>query len=121
MKTVYTGVDIIEIARIEEAIKEPAFIEKIFTKAEIKNCKRKNQAEYYAGRFAAKEAIYKAISKRMEYETLDWLDVEILSDKNGRPIINFLTGSLKRYEKRMDLSISHNRTMSVATAALVLD
>ncbi len=120
MKNVYTGVDIIEIARIEEAMKEKGFLERIFTEKEIALCTRKNEAEFYAGRFAAKEAIFKALSKRLEYDQIDWKDIEILADSKGRPEVVFNKGSLKRYQSRIDVSISHNRTMSVATAVLSL-
>ncbi len=92
MKHMYTGIDIIEIARIEESIKKPEFIKKIFTKKEIELCTRKNKAEFYAGRFAAKEAIFKAISQRVGTQKIDWLDIEILSEPNGRPEIVFYNG-----------------------------
>ena len=120
MKHVYTGIDIIEIDRMAESIKKPGFLEKIFTKNEIALCTRKNEAEFYAGRFAATEAIYKALSQRAGFEKIDWLDMEILSAENGRPVLNFLNGSIKRFENKMDISISHNKTTSVAIAVLVL-
>lgn len=120
MKYIYTGIDIIEIDRIAESIKDKRFLEKIFTEKEQALCTRKNEAEFYAGRFAAKEAIFKALSNRMAHKKLDWLDVEILADKNGRPKINFLKGGLKLYENKIDVSISHNKTTSVASAVLSL-
>lgn len=120
MKNVYTGIDIIEIDRIAESIKDEKFLEKVFTEREIALCTRKNEAEFYAGRFAAKEALFKALSQRMERETFNWLDVEILDEKNGRPKINFLKGSFKRFENRIDVSISHNKTTAVACAVLSL-
>lgn len=120
MKNIYTGIDIIEIERIEESMKKECFLEKIFTEKEIALCTRKNKAEFFAGRFAAKEAIYKALSERMSHETIVWKDMEILADDKGRPKINFLKGSLKRFENKIDVSISHNRTISTATAVFVL-
>lgn len=119
MKHVYTGIDIIEIDRIAESIKKPEFIKKIFTAKEIALCTRKNEAEFYAGRFAAKEAIFKALSYRIESDKIDWLDIEILAAENGRPVINFLNGKIKRYETKIDVSISHNKTTTVAVAVLV--
>lgn len=92
MSHVYTGIDIIEIDRIAESIKKPDFLKKIFTKKEIELCTRKNKAEFYAGRFAAKEAIFKALSQRIGSENIDWLDVEILAAPNGRPEIVFYNG-----------------------------
>ena len=120
MSRVYTGIDIIEIDRIKESIEKEGFLEKIFTDKEIELCTRKNKAEFFAGRFAAKEAIYKALSYRIPVEKVDWKDVEVLSDEKGRPRINFINGSLKRFENKMDVSISHNRTMSTAVAVLIL-
>lgn len=120
MKDIYTGIDIIEIDRIAESIKEENFLKKVFTEKEIALCTRKNEAEFYAGRFAAKEAIFKALSQRLINKKTDWLDVEILEEENGRPRINFLKGDLKRFENKIDVSISHNRTTSVASAVLLL-
>lgn len=92
MKHVYTGIDIIEISRIAESIKKPEFLKKVFTEKEIKLCTRKNAAEFYAGRFAAKEAILKAISQRVDTESINWLEIEILAAANGRPEIVFYNG-----------------------------
>ena len=120
MKHVYTGIDIIEIDRIAESIKKPEFLKKIFTEKEIELCTRKNKAEFFAGRFAAKEAIFKALSQRAGLEKINWLDIEILAAENGRPILNFLHGGIKRFENKMDVSISHNKSNSIAVAVLVL-
>jgi len=63
---IYTGTDIIEIDRIKDAIKSDTFIKKIFTEKEIEYCESKKdpaRIQSYAARFAAKEAIFKAISK----------------------------------------------------------
>ena len=74
-----TGIDIIEVDRIQKAIDRwgDFFLKHIFTNKEIlcgKN--RKNTAQYFASRFAAKEAVYKAISNKPD---LGWLDFEILN------------------------------------------
>ena len=65
-----TGTDIIEIERIQESIDSlgEKFLEKIYTKKEIQYCESKNKMKYqhYAARFAAKEAIFKAITKILE-------------------------------------------------------
>ena len=67
---VLCGTDIIEISRIQKAIEKSGqrFLEIVYTPAEIEYCESKRQAKYchYAGRFAAKEAIYKAVSSLLE-------------------------------------------------------
>ena len=64
------GTDIIEINRIKEAIENlgDKFINRVFTEKEIKYCEEKNVMKYqhYAARFAAKEAVFKAISKKLD-------------------------------------------------------
>ena len=87
------GTDIIEIDRIEEAISSlnDKFLERVYTEDEIKYCESKNKMKYqhYAGRFAAKEAIFKVISDFLDskYE-INWKNIEIVNDKNGRPKVN---------------------------------
>ena len=64
---VLCGTDIIEISRIKEAIEKEKinFIERVYTKKEIEYCegKNKNKYQHYAARFAAKEAVFKALSQ----------------------------------------------------------
>ncbi len=81
------GTDIIEIDRIRKAIEEQneKFLNEVYTEYEIEYCDSKNAVKYqhYAARFAAKEAIFKAISNKLENKfELTWKDVEIINDKN---------------------------------------
>lgn len=82
------GTDIIEIDRIKRAIEDnEKFIEEVYTKEEIKYCEGKNKVKYqhYAARFAAKEAIFKAISNRLKTKfEMTWKDVETLNDENRK-------------------------------------
>lgn len=84
-----TGVDIIEVNRIEESIKSlgEKFLKRVFTDYEIEYCNSKNNMKYqhYAARFAAKEAIFKAISNSLnsKYE-ITWTDIEIRNDENRK-------------------------------------
>ena len=78
------GTDIIEISRIKDSIenKGKVFLDKIYTLAEIEYCENRRNAKYqhYAGRFAAKEAIFKAISETLENKyDIAWTDVEIIN------------------------------------------
>ena len=75
------GTDIVEIERIKKAIerKEEKFLESIYTNREIEYCEARKLQKYqsYAARFAAKEAIYKALSKYIDFE-YSFKDFEIL-------------------------------------------
>ena len=112
------GTDIIEINRIKEAIEELGdnFKNKIYTKKEIEYCESKNQSKYqhYAVRFAAKEAIFKAISNFLEdkYE-ISWKDVQIENDEKGKPKVKWL--NIKFNDIQLDLSLSHCKQYAVAT------
>ena len=82
------GVDIIEIDRIEKAIKKQnKFLEKIFTNKEIEYFQnRKMNIEVIAGNFAAKEAISKALGTG--FRGISFLDIEVLRDEIGKPLVN---------------------------------
>ena len=121
---VLTGTDIIEIDRIKQSIEnlENRFINEIFTQKEIEYCESKKQAKYqhYAARFAAKEALFKAISKLLnnKYE-LSWKNAEILNDKNGKPYINFINTNIKNKIEDIDISISHCKLYATANVVLI--
>ena len=78
------GVDIIEISRIEKAIERQGekFLHTIYTETEIQYCEshKTNKFQHYAARFAAKEALYKALSEIILKENLEWTDFEITND-----------------------------------------
>ena len=112
------GTDIIEVSRIKESIEKlgDKFLNKIYTKKEIEYCLRKNNMKYqhFAARFAAKEAIFKAISSLLKnkYE-ITWTDVEVLNDENGRPYVHFLNNNYNI--EQIDISISHLKEYAIAT------
>lgn len=110
------GVDLIEISRIAEAIgRHPRFVEHVFTAREIDYCASKGHPEAsYAGRFAAKEAVAKALGV-----SLGWRDVEILCDANGKPYC-VLHGRAARIAGNgtVHISISHTREHAIAQAAI---
>ena len=121
---VLCGTDIIEINRIKESIERSGehFLKTIYTEEEIKYCKRKKNAKYthYAGRFAAKEAIFKAVSSLLKnkYE-IAWTDVQVINDENGRPNIEFLNKQFNNI-KSIDISISHCKNYAVATVTILV-
>jgi len=118
------GTDIIKISRIEESIEKHGrdFIDKVYTDYEFNYCesKQKIKFQHFAARFAAKEAIYKAISNFDETTEADFLDVEIINAVTGKPKVRFLNGLTYLNEYTMDLSISHCEEYAVATAVIVL-
>ncbi len=107
------GIDIIEIERIEKALDEHGqhFLDRIFTKREQEDCN--GNAVRLAGRFAAKEAIAKALGTGFG-KALSWLDIEITNDENGKPI-----ATLSRKDQRVDISLSHCKSHATAVAMVV--
>ncbi len=117
-----TGTDIIEIDRIKESIEstEGKFCERVYTENEIKYCESKNMQKYqhYAGRFAVKEAVFKAISQSLENKyDISWKDIEVLNDNNGRPYVNILKSDIKFND--IDISISHCKKYAVANVVVI--
>lgn len=116
------GTDIIEIDRIKESIETlgEKFLKKVYTNNEIQYCesKRAQKYQHYAARFAAKEAIFKAISESLadKFE-LGWNDYEVSNDETGKPIVKITGLDLKNIE--IDLSISHCKQYAVATAVAI--
>lgn len=116
------GTDIIEVCRIKESIEKMGdkFLNKVYTEKEIEYCNSKNKMKYqhFAARFAAKEAIFKAISNILEdkYE-ITWKDVEILNDKNGRPYVHFINNNYNI--KQIDISLSHLKEYAIANCIIV--
>ena len=121
---ILTGTDIIEISRIKESIESLGdnFKNKIYTEKEIEYCENRKNAKYqhYAGRFAAKEAIFKAISELLDnkYE-VSWKDAEILNDSQGKPRVTFTSEKLQEKIENIDISISHCKDYAVCSVVLV--
>jgi len=110
-----TGVDITEVRRIRQAVEKwgEDFLNRIFTKEEIRNAKTKiSLYQHLAGRFAAKEAIFKAVGDNQ----LSWQDIQIHNDEVGKPICIFLNGRGK--DINVVISISHVKTYAVANAVV---
>jgi holo-[acyl-carrier protein] synthase len=121
---IQTGIDIIEVKRIEEAIEKQGerFLKTIYTPKEIEYCEKTNKMKYqhYAARFAAKEAIYKAISFAIaEKEDNILTKIEIVNEKSGKPIANIEKLKIQNIET-MDLSISHLQDYAVASFVILL-
>lgn len=110
------GVDIVAIERIKKMYEKfgRKFLERLFTEKEINySFKHSNPFPHLAARFAAKEAIIKALKKP---DGLNLKDIEIINSSDGSPVVKIG----KIYNKKIFLSISHERTHTVALA-LVID
>ncbi|MDK1082222.1 MAG: holo-ACP synthase [Anaerolineae bacterium] len=111
-----TGVDLIEISRIEEVISRHGkrYLERIYTPAELDLCGKR--IECLAGRFAAKEAVSKALGCGIG--DVDWKEIEILGDELNAPVLH-LHGKASQMAKKLGLkswsvSLSHSRNQTVA-------
>jgi holo-[acyl-carrier protein] synthase len=116
-----TGVDLIEIARIEEVVARHGkhYLERIFTPAELEYCGKR--AESLAGRFAAKEAVAKALGSGIGDVT--WKEIEVLGDEQNAPTLT-LHGNAAAKAKKLGLmnwsvSISHSQSHSIALAVAI--
>ena len=130
---VTTGIDIIEVGRVKDAIEEmeDKFLNKIYTEQEIEYCNNSKLMKYqhFAARFAVKEAVFKAIS---DYDNLDkedlWKSIEVINKESGKPVIN-----VEKLKKKMgktadnlelkdvEISISHIQEYAVASAVAVFE
>lgn len=114
------GNDIVEIDRIKKAIdKNQKFRDRVYSPREIDYIdKKSNPYPSYAGRFAAKEAVSKAMGTGVRGFNL--FDIEILNDELGKPYVKF-TGELgeKYAEFHIMLTISHSREYATAVAILM--
>ena len=117
------GTDIIEIKRIKESINDlgTKFLERVYTDKEIEYCESKNNQKYqhYAARFAAKEAVFKAISSRLNNKyDIGWKNIEVVNDENGRPHAGLLDIEIQEIEE-MDISISHCKEYAIANVVVM--
>ena len=118
------GTDIIEIDRIRESIEstDGKFCERVYTKSEIKYCESKKNQKYqhYSARFAAKEAVFKAISELLQNKyDISWQDIEIINDENGKPHVKILKTEIMQKIENIDLSISHCKLYATANVVVI--
>lgn len=115
------GIDIVEIERIADCMmKRPErFLNRLFTPVEQQYCLSKSNASiYFAGRFAAKEAVLKVMGTGLR--NVKWLEIEIVKDDLGKPHVRLCGAAEVLAEKqgisKILLSISHSRRYAVAQA-----
>lgn len=117
------GCDIIEIERIARAIKSESFIRRVFTAEEAAYCQRRGQqaAASFAARFAAKEAVLKALGTGLREGSLQEIAVD--NDGLGKPLVQ-LSGQFAMLAKQLgvkniQISLSHSREL--ATAYVIME
>ncbi len=116
------GIDLVEIQRIKVAIDRygERFTNRIFTPWEIEYCLSKiNPALSFAGRFAVKEAVFKAIGTGFA-EGVKWKSVEVVNDRRGQPQVR-LGRAIRNHtgNNKIVISLSHTSNYAVASAILV--
>lgn len=113
------GIDLIEIERIAELFSKDDAIIKIFTDKEAAYCKKYRDCfTHFAGRWAAKEAIAKALGIGFGKE-LSFLDIEILPDHSGKPICHPSSKLLHLIgDSQIELSITHCKNYAAAVALI---
>ena len=116
------GTDIVNVTRIKDTIEElgDTFKKRVYTDEEISYCESRRMCKYesYAARFAAKEAVYKAISPAKN-EGGVFTEVEIKNEENGRPYI-VLHGELEKLinGRNIEVSLSHEKEYAIATVVI---
>ena len=121
MKILGIGVDIVDISRFKKLIKNKSFIKRIFTKSEILNSKKTNlKANYFSKRFAAKEAMMKALGTGFR-KGVNFNDICVINNKLGKPDIKYndkvkklIISRFKISSFNLFISISDEKKYSIA-------
>ena len=115
------GVDLIEISRVERALARfgDRFLQRVFTPAEV--LYSRGRLPELAARFAAKEAVSKALGvgvRMLSPLGIDWRDVEVTGDRRGKPLLHLHGRAAKRAEElglaEWVVSLSHSRDLAIA-------
>lgn len=119
-----TGIDVVEVERIARSIERYGlrFLSRVFTAGEIAYSQRKkNCAESFAARFAAKEAGAKALGTGIQHG-ITWTEMEVRRAPGQRPTLHFSGRALEMAErlgvKRVSLSLTHSKTVAIAAVSL---
>lgn len=115
------GIDIVEIDRIKKSVEEfgDKFLERIFTQTELEySLSKKNKYQHLAARFAAKEAVIKALSSFNK--TINLKDIEVYNQINGIPIVKIYgeANSILGDDKVLNISLSHTEKYATCVAIL---
>ncbi len=111
-----TGIDIIEIVRIQEALNRwgERFLQRVYTEAELRQCRQKPPR--LAIRFSGKEAVMKALGTGVK--GIDWKEIEILTEPSGQPLVHLHGKAQKKAEElgleQLAISLSHSKEYAIA-------
>ncbi|HBR87512.1 MAG TPA: holo-[acyl-carrier-protein] synthase [Candidatus Marinimicrobia bacterium] len=117
---IFIGTDIVDVSRIRQLIDDHSdrFIERTYTDKEQSYCAGKSDpAVHYSGRFAAKEAIKKALMTSGITDPISWVEMEIVPDHNGAPIVNLHGNLFANLDCKV--SISHTQDTAISTAVII--
>jgi len=112
----HVGTDIIEIARIQEAVNcwGEAFLHRVYTDSEVQQCRERPSS--LAARFAGKEAVIKALGT--ENKNVSWREIEILSQPGGKPVVRLYgkaqDGAARLGINEFAVSLSHSKKYAIA-------
>lgn len=117
------GIDIVPVNRFQKLVAKKTFLTRNFTVSEIEYCKKKhNSAVHFAGKFAAKEAVSKALKLEWK-EGLNWKEIEIQNKVSGAPyaILQGHTKNIftKKNFTKLEISISHCSEYAIAIAVVL--
>ena len=111
------GIDLIEVDRIRQKIHDQAFLERVFTEKERTEClRRAKPEESLAARWAAKEAVAKALGVGIGKD-LSWQDIEIIEGHGKAPQVH-VRGSFSEFPMRIALSLTHTSTSAAAVVMI---
>ena len=120
------GIDIVEVSRLQRSVEKHGdrFLHRIFTQEELHYCQSKaNCYQHFAVRFAAKEALLKAIGTGLR-GGIRWREIEIVNDKLGKPLMS-CKGQCDKVLKTLKancpmVSLSHTKNYGIAFVVLEL-
>ncbi len=116
MATHAVGIDVIEIDRVREVLRKhpERFLTRVFTPEEVAFCR--GRVPELAARFAAKEAMMKALGTGAR--SVGWREIEVLPDRRGKPLVYLYGGAATRAAtiglEEIDISLTHNNTFAIA-------
>src|SRR5437870_9430687 len=111
------GIDVVELDRVTRVLRRhpERFLARIYTPAEVAFCR--GRVPELAARFAAKEAVMKALGTGAR--SVAWRDIEVLPDRRGKPLVYLYGGAVERAERigleAVDISLTHNDMFAIAS------
>lgn len=112
------GIDMVSVSRIEELVRgwDRKFLDRVFTRSELDYClSRSRQYEHLAGRFAAKEAVIKAIG-----EKIPWKSIQIDSGQRGKPFVSIDAGN-NNFDAKGDIHLSITHVEDYALSLVLIE